>query len=260
MQTLHVLFAARTAVTARELIRTLQATAPQSWQVSGSTTLSRSVNFLVRWGNGSPIPVTVGDTFQEAVAVRKTSDKLAMLRTFKEHGVPCPRWYSPDEFATIHAFPIIVRDRYHFKGKGFWVVNSQQELQRFQSSQYYAVEIVDVADEFRVFVCQDKIMEINKKIQDNQAQREYGLHSLIKNHRNGWVCRRGGFEVPDGLRSAAKKATMALGLDFSACDIYVTTAGVQGVFEANTAPGLVERKVQKLAGKIWDTISDGREL
>ena len=258
MKTLHVLFTARTAVTGRALTAELQSIAPADVRVTGSTGSSRPVNFLVRWGNSSSVDYEPEEVFQDRQAVANTSDKLAMLECFKADNVPCPKWYRHDEFSRITRFPIVVRKRDHFKGQGFWTVNNRQELQRFASSRFYAVEIIDVAHEYRVFVYNGKIMEINKKIQDNRPITA-GLNPLIKNHTNGWVCRRGGFEVPEGIRHVAKYATEALGLDFSACDVYVDRNGNKGLFEANTAPGLVERKIEKLARKIMSQAT-GEEM
>ncbi|MFA5753293.1 MAG: hypothetical protein WC910_09505 [Bacteroidales bacterium] len=168
---------------------------------------------------------------------------------FKAGQTPGPKFWEYTAFDTITQFPVVVRARKHFQGQAFFVVNSRQELQRYKTSNYYAMELINIKDEFRVFVCMGKVFEINKKIKD--PTRRDTINPIIRNYENGWIMRRGGWgEVPHGIRHAAISAATATGLDFGAADVYVDTQGRVGVFEINSAPGLVQRKVDKLAVKI----------
>jgi glutathione synthase/RimK-type ligase-like ATP-grasp enzyme len=172
-----------------------------------------------------------------------------MLRAFKTKQVPSPKFWEYTEFDSITQFPVVVRARKHFKGQAFFVVNSRAELQRYKTSNYYAMERINIQDEYRIFVCSGKVFEINKKIKD--PTRRDTLNPIIRNYENGWIMRRGGWgEAPRNVRPAAVAAAAATGLDFGAADVYVDTQGRVGVFEINSAPGLVQRKIDKLAIKI----------
>lgn len=251
---IHVMYSGTTCVTGKALVRELDhvinvlGLGGQRAIVTGGRQASRiTPGLLVRWGNSDPVYESPAKEFNPAGAIHKSADKLQMLKEFKMNHVACPNVWPSSEFRHIR-WPVIVRGRYHCKGQQFYEANSNMELMQYANPQYYACSIVDVAEEYRVFVFDTKVMEINKKTQEGIVA--HRRNAKIRNHDNGWVCRRGGFDVPEGVRSVARAATMAVGLTLGACDVYVDTQGRVGIFEVNSAPGLVTRKLRKLALKI----------
>lgn len=250
---IHVLYSQKTFVTGRALVRELDIIINRMrlgttrGVVTGGQSSSSTPDLLVRWGNSDSVTEWGCKVFNPTEALKKASNKVQMVKAFRIHGTPSPRVWTYDEFRNV-TWPVIVRTYDHFKGKGFYEVQNNAQLMRYANPSHYACEIINVDSEFRVFVFDGKVMEINKKTQEGIVAHQ--RNAKIRNHENGWINRRGGFEIPDGVRSAAKSAAEAVGLTFGACDVYQDTAGRCGVFEINSAPGLADRKLRKLALKI----------
>ena len=251
---IHVLYSQKTYVTGRALVKELHTVmnilrlgTVRGVQIRGGQGITTTPDLLIRWGNSEHIGYTPRLEFNPAEALRKTSNKVTMVKAFRAHGTPSPRIWTHDEFRYIN-WPVIVRTFNHFKGKGFYEVSNHLQLMGYANPQHYACEIIDVQEEFRVFVFDGKVMEINKKMQEGIVAHQ--RNAKIRNHENGWINRRGGFDIPEGVRSVAKSAAEAVGLTFGACDVYIDAHGRAGVFEINSAPGLADRKLRKLALKI----------
>lgn len=249
---IHVLYGQRCGITGKGIAETLRSNTSE--RITSGHSLDHDVDLLIRWGSTVSVYGSYSAEFNSVEGINNAADKKAMLLAFYEHNVACPKFWMPGRYNEIVNFPVIVRRRDHYKGHGFYLVRSQDELRQYNSADYYAVKQVNVAEEFRVFVYKGTIFEINKKIRDNA---QGSLNPLIHNLDNGWVCRRGGFEIPDGIRSVARAAANAVELDFGACDVYVDTNGNIGCFEINSAPGLVQRKLDKLIGKIVEDYTGG---
>lgn len=63
-------------------------------------------------------------------------------------------------------------------------------------------------------------------------------HPWIRSYDGGWKINYDGFESSRAMRDAAHRAVAALGLDFGAVDLGLTTQGEIVVLEVNRAPGL----------------------
>ena len=246
---IYVMYSRSTGITGRNLIYALnQLTSELDLpEVIGGQQLPRyRPELLIRWGNATYYDSSV-PCFNSPNGINNCANKISMIKVFKDQGVPSPRTWTWDEFRNIN-FPVIVRGKSHYKGKEFYEVNSNRELMEYANPHYYAVEPIDIDTEYRVFVFDGKVMEINKKEREGIVAHQRNVR--IRNLDNGWICRRGGFEVPDGIRTAAKAAALAVEVDCGACDVYVDTNGVAGVFEINSAPGLNQRKLTKVAARI----------
>ena len=250
---IHVLYSQKTYVTGRLLVQELDTVinrlrlGTRRGTVTGGQGCSSTPEVLIRWGNSESVSEWGCKVFNPSEALKKTADKVQMVKAFRNHGTPSPRIWTYDEFRYIN-WPVIVRTFNHFKGKGFYEVRNHLQLMQYANPRHYACEMIDVREEFRVFVFDGKVMEINKKMQEGIVAHQ--RNARIRNHENGWINRRGGFDIPEGVRSVAKSAAEAVGLTFGACDVYIDAHGKAGVFEINSAPGLVDRKLRKLALKI----------
>ena len=251
MPQIFVMYSNRTKVTGRAMVQelgTLMRRSRLSGSVHGAMDyMNGNWDLIIRWGNGGAAYSPNAEIFNSGNALVKSSDKIEMLKAFRLCAVPCPNYWLSSEFRHIH-WPVIVRGRYHWSGKEFYEISNHDRLMRYADRNHYACSIIDVKDEYRVFVFNGKVMEINKKSQEGEVSFQRNIR--IRNFDNGWIFRRGGFEVPEGIRSAAKQALNAIGLDFGAADVYVDRQGVAGVFEINSAPSLVPRKLRKLCIKI----------
>lgn len=115
------------------------------------------------------------------------------------------------------------------QGKGIVLIKTLEDLVRCP---LYTRGVLK-SHEYRVHVFKDTILDVTKKRRRTTTE----TSEYIKNLSNGWVYCRENIEVPNNLLDCAKKAIVALGLDFGAVDI-LYKKGVPYVLEINTAPGL----------------------
>lgn len=137
------------------------------------------------------------------------------------------------------------------EGRGIELATTPDEI---VSAPLYTGE-VNVARELRVHVFDGDVIDFaQKKKMSSQRRETEGIEqepdALIRSHSRGWVFARQGVSIPDSVREAAKKAIVALGLDFGAVDIAIDRQGVPKIYEVNTAPGLEGTTVTSYANAI----------
>lgn len=210
----------------------------------------RGEGIVLRYGNASLPDPEDGAIINRLDAVRTSSNKPRCKKLLMEHNIPTPKLISWDQALQGDIqFPVIVRKNTHFQGKFFWVVNTPQELRRFDPAGHYIQEKVEKIDEFRLFLLKDRIIEASLKECPTP-------NILIRNHQAGcffrWVRVA---SLPTDLKRAARDAVNQCGLDLAAvdCATIQTPSGTKStIFEINSAPGLVPRKVDLLVSKIHE--------
>jgi len=167
-----------------------------------------------------------------------------------EHEINTPKSISFRDAMTGNArFPIIVRRVNHSQGRWFYIVNSSQELRKYDPNRHYCQEIVDKKDEFRLFVMNDKIIEADLK-----ETPVSNPNQMIRNHTHGCFFRWVRVSSLDrNLKEMVRKAVSDCDLDFAAVDC--ATIRKDGrieptIFEINSAPGLIDRKLELFVRKI----------
>jgi glutathione synthase/RimK-type ligase-like ATP-grasp enzyme len=158
-------------------------------------------------------------------------------------GIRCPWLY--EQYDNVE-FPVIVRPVFHSKGRKFFVCKDMKELRPYMSTDFYISNLIDKQEEYRVLVFNNKVVEVSIKEKTRPDADE-----LIRNHRKGWVFRWIPFDSArrDVVQSALS-AVKLFSLTFGAVDLCVDKASAVWVFEVNSAPGLITRKVMKLVEKI----------
>ena len=175
----------------------------------------------VNWGRQAAITELNTDT-------RFATNKHRMRLRFAETGVPAPQLFDLESEVP----PVMVgRPDRHTKRRGFWLIRNQRELDRALrgSSRKFAAthfqEFITAAHEYRAHIFMGLSIRISEK--DTAAPVGSRWYSTVK---------------PTGdvrqVRTAAKAAVAALGLDFGAVDVLALEDGTPYVLEVNTAPGL----------------------
>ena len=97
----------------------------------------------IRYGNAStPDPACKIINKRKSVAL--ISNKPRCKQFLLEHEINTPRSISFRDAMTGNArFPIIVRRVNHSQGRWFYIVNSSQELRKYDPNRHYCQEIVD---------------------------------------------------------------------------------------------------------------------
>lgn len=207
--------------------------------------------FTIRYGN-SYTADPEGRILNKQNAVKTAKNKPTAKSLLQEKNIPTPKLISfEDAIAGNVEFPVIVRRNNHFKGKFFNVCNNPRDIRRFSTSNHYIQEMVTKKDEYRLFILNDRIIEANiKRCPENQST------PMVRNKENGCFFAR--VRVSDlnrELKNAARSAIREIGLDFGAvdCATIQESPGIT-IFEVNSAPGLIPRKIELLKTKLEEII------
>lgn len=120
----------------------------------------------------------------------------------------------------------------------------------------YFVQKLEILKEFRVHIINGKSVRLGLKIHREGFKKP---HPWIRAYDAGWMLSYGQDAqdaCPKGVRTVAREAVAALGLDFGAVDVGVE-AGARPkiyVFEVNKAPGLEGRTVEVYATQFRDMV------
>ena len=198
----------------------------------------RMPKVIVRYGSTSKLagrnkPIL---EINERDAIKNTINKAEMFRTFSENGVPHPRErYEP---------PFIMRSSIHAKGNGFLLIESLEEMRAFEKYfrklrkkeiEFTFMEYISIEDEYRVYVCDNHVFWIDKKVWKE------GADPLCRNFDRGWKFESEPFESEKfvGLKRTSIDAVRILGLDFGFVDVCYTKDNKVCVFEVNSGAGLM---------------------
>ena len=216
---------------------------------------SSNDNVVIRYGNSYSRDSTNGQTINKQEAVSISSNKPRCKSLLTEHEIPTPRRISFQDALSGHCqFPVVVRRNNHFKGKFFYLIRDPARLRRYDPSSHYIQEYVDKIDEYRLFIMKDRIIEADLK------ELPEGHTNPVRNFETGcffrWV--RVSSLNPD-LKRAVRNAVQTCGLDFAAVDCATirTSTGIKPtIFEINSAPGLIDRKIELFTNKLHELYLD----
>ena len=183
---------------------------------------------ILRWGSVIPLLRYEGRVFNSNDAVSLSRNKKASRQVLLD--LSPTTWYGLTDVRT----PCVIRPRRHHGGYKFFVCNNSTEVLRATKRcrlGWYATELVDKAEEYRVFVLQGRTVCVSQRFPGQHAIAwNLGMGGrLINVEKNEW---------PKIVVIAAINATKRLGLDWAAIDVATAKDGRTVVFEANTAPGL----------------------
>jgi glutathione synthase/RimK-type ligase-like ATP-grasp enzyme len=213
--------------------------------------------YVFRYGNSL---VRISDAFASnkllfntVRAVRAMSHKYECRQTLLRSGVPCPRLYyrkdfSFDEYLSCEKTPpVIARPCHHFQGRNFHIATTKDEAIKFLNMGYYLQQIINKKTEYRMFMFNTKIMEANEK-----TQMRSNADQLVRNHKRGWKFEKRTLEtISKTTRSACTLATQAVSSNWCAIDVCEDVLGNAFVLEMNSAPGLIERKIDQLHDRFF---------
>lgn len=172
--------------------------------------------------------------------ISNSTNKRVMRELFRDNDVPMPALYSESE-ATHREHrgeTIVGRPDHHSKGRGFWVIRNDQDMNRAlqgtrrKRAATHFMAFVEAEREYRVHIFKGKSIRVSEKV--------YGEEEDPRTHRKYYTTGRPRYHSVRSVRKAAKKAVEALGLDFGAVDILARGDNNAEVFvlEVNAAPGL----------------------
>lgn len=226
---------------------------------------------ILNWGNSD-----TGEGFSAAIhlpnvpeenyinppaLVRAATCKLRCFETLALAGVRVPYFTTSIETArewlNEQAHPVVCRTLLRANsGRGIVLAESEDELVRSPLYTMY----VPKQTEYRVHVCRGRVFDIQRKARKHDVPDDQ-VNWRIRNTANGFIFARGSVSpetVPDDVLHQARRAVLALDLDFGAVDIIWNNHRNHAyVLEVNTAPGLegttLENYVRMIRGLLDGT-------
>lgn len=209
--------------------------------------ISRKVEYLVRYGLTTPLglsrePCEINSKY----AISNASNKYRALQQLSNHGIRVPQFTKREFPSHWVGLPYMARTYYHSQGRGLRMVNSSSTP---LNNDEYAIEIIDIDKEYRVFVYKGKCIGVDRKIDNGRT-----TNNIVRNHRNGWdfisLSKERNPVTYRKVGGLGIDSVQAFELDFGAVDILKGTNGKLYVLEVNTAPGLRVGKAKRLANCI----------
>lgn len=167
---------------------------------------NRPIHTVINWGR-TYIPFTKQRVLNKPSAVYKASNKQLCRLILQHAGIPVP------EFG-INTFPCVGRPMKHSAGKNFFLCNNIEDvIQAHKKGAVYFSAYYPKEKEYRIHCTPEKIIAGAEKKNGDTAQPAW-------NHNADFFFRYiPRLLIPATVRSAARHAVGALGLNFGACDI-----------------------------------------
>jgi glutathione synthase/RimK-type ligase-like ATP-grasp enzyme len=204
-------------------------------RLQGSTYRQRQQDTIINWGSTEQrVSIFPNNVLNPFFRITQASNKLTAFNVMRDAGVQIPQFWTNREDIPDEAFPIVCRTILNgHSGRGIVIANQRDEL---VNAPLY-VRYIKKLHEFRIHVGRGGtvICQQRKAIPNGTTP----TNTLVRNHDNGYIYVREGFETPVQVIEQAQAAIAALGLDFGAVDVIWNQHYRQAyVLEVNTAPGL----------------------
>lgn len=225
-------------------------------KLEGSKYVPKSQHSIINWGNTQEYKkeyLSLDGFYNLPENVKLVSNKLSFFQLCD--GAPwLPTFYTNKDEIEDEDFPIVCRTILNgHSGAGIVLADCRDDL---VDAPLY-VRYVPKKEEYRVHVGRDHscvlpqddtftVIASQRKARKLDVPYEQ-VNWQIRNHKNGFVYVREGFELPDKVREVAIEAFQKTGLDFGAVDVVMMKNGEPFVLEINTAPGLEGQTVKDYA-------------
>ena len=197
---------------------------------------------LISWGATNVETDENHLMYNKPQAIKDSSNKELARQLLFDAGVPVP---TPG----YDIFPCVGRTRYHKGGKGFWLCDNLEEVEKAkkEGAKYFSAFYAKIA-EYRVHVAHGATLLVQEKVPMMDLVGDLIRANPIWNHANfNFVVIRQNLWKKRILRDAIK-AVEVLGLDFGAVDVLandLNTDQPHVISEVNTAPGLAPYSLHK---------------
>lgn len=216
------------------------------------------ITHIFRWGCVNQLPswcaydLTVVNT---AAAIGWCGDKRQGRLDMQAAGVPVPKTWGKaadwwDEIPAGNVAPVVIRPERHAQGRNLLCTTEPRQLLEFevQHGLCYVSEYIDKKAEYRVLVCQNRVVWVAQKTPGNPDDVAWNvaLGGRFDNVRWG--------EWPLAVVKAALAAAKVSKTDFCGVDVMVDAEGKPYVLEVNSAPSQTSPYRQQCLAKAFDYI------
>lgn len=213
---------------------------------------------VFRWGCTSNVPDAPGNSavvVNKATAIHWCSNKRQGRLDMQAAGVPVPETYAvgtgtaePIPHATLDG-QWVGRPASHAQGRNLVVGTTTQcvaQVSRWGGG--YISRLIDKVAEYRVFVCQNRVVWVAQKTPGNPEQVAWNVAQGGRFDNVKW----GDWQLP--VIKAALAAAKVSGTDFCGVDVMVDAEGNPYVLEVNSAPSQTSPYRQECVAKAFDYI------
>ena len=215
-------------------------------------------SFIFRWGCTSSYPTDDGHSpkfVNTAASIHWCADKRQGRLDMQAAGVPVPKtWGSVEEwFDTIPAgtvAPVVIRPERHAQGRYLLLSSNKRELYSFAGyhGSVYLSEYIEKVAEYRVLVCQNRVVWVAKKTPGNPEDVAWNVAQGGRFDNVRWG------EWPLAVIRAALAAAKVSKTDFCGVDVMVDAEDKPYVLEVNSAPSQTSPYRQQCLAKAFDYI------
>lgn len=218
--------------------------------------LPADTSIVFRWGCTSNVGTEgIGhqvDVVNTAASIHWCSDKRQGRLDMQEAGVPVPKTWGDFASFTSDNVPAgiyVVRPVRHAQGRNLWVLPPAAAAGQLASiGEGYISELIDKVAEYRVFVCQNRVVWVAKKTPGNPDDVAWNVARGGRFDNVRWD------EWPIKVVVAALAAAKVSDTDFSGVDVMVDAEGNPYVLEVNSAPSQTSEYRQRCVAKAFDYI------
>lgn len=239
----------------------------RNWRQLDLRRVRQAPKYLFRWGCTStwdgPRRHEDGDygsyvteTVNSSESIHWCSNKKQGRLDMQAAGMPVPKtWENVHEMNTAHS--VVWRPSQHSQGRDLFLYNPAlpndrgmlvDRCHRQGLGQYYISEFINKVAEYRVFVCQNRVVWVAKKTPGNPDQVAWNVAQGGRFDNVRWG--EWNMDVVD----AALQAARVSGTDFCGVDVMVDAEGMPYVLEVNSAPSQTSPYRQSCVAKAFDYI------
>lgn len=222
----------------------------------GSKFRGSALKKIINWGCSQlPADILQCNVFNPPIAVALAANKLNTFKKFQEWNnypeeagggldINFPQFTEDTQDVQVwldNGLTVVVRHKLTgHSGEGIELISGDVEI---PEAPLY-VKYVKKLHEYRVHVLHEDVVDVQRKARSKDVPDEQ-VDWKVRNHANGFIYAREGFETPESVKAQAIRAIEALGLDFGAVDIIWNDHEQKPyVLEVNTAPGLTGQTLQ----------------
>lgn len=226
----------------------------RNWRARDKPTVAPK--YIFRWGCTSSydFPCSGSKTVNTAESIHWCADKKQGRLDMQAAGVPVPESWSSEDFLSQEREPFtcVARPSRHAQGRNLLVFDGDrpEQLRTFiQRTGYgYVSKYIDKEHEYRVFVCQNRVVWVAKKTPGNPEDVAWNVAAGGRFDNVRWG------EWPMQVVRAALQAAKVSGTDFCGVDVMVDYDGRPYVLEVNSAPSQTSPYRQQCVAKAFDYI------
>lgn len=231
----------------------------RNWRLKDLRSIANEQALTVfRWGCTSALQelgICAAVTVNSSDSIRWCSEKRQGRLDMQAAGVPVPRtwgsaveWWDALPGGTIA--PVVVRPVQHAQGRNLLHTCEPREVREFEQTHgaVYVSEYVKKVAEYRVLVCQNRVVWVAQKTPGNPEDVAWNVAKGGRFDNVKWS------EWPLPVIKAAMAAAKVSKTDFCGVDVMTDAEGNPYVLEVNSAPSQTSPYRQSCLAKAFDYI------